>query len=95
MDGWQFRAEQLRLPDGHLTAIPVLLLTGEDPSYDQIVTLKAVGHQEAIRRRRTSDRHPDRVAAGSWTVPFRGRQTGRLTLCLPIRVRISAALCLA
>jgi CheY-like chemotaxis protein len=43
MDGWQFRAEQLRLPDGHLTAIPVLLLTGEDGSDDQIRTLKAVG----------------------------------------------------
>jgi two-component system, OmpR family, alkaline phosphatase synthesis response regulator PhoP len=43
MDGWQFRAEQLRLPDGHLTAIPVLLLTGEDGSDDQITTLKAVG----------------------------------------------------
>ena len=43
MDGWQFRAEQLRLPDGHLTAIPVLLLTGEDRSDDQIRTLKAVG----------------------------------------------------
>jgi len=43
MDGWQFRAEQLRLPDGHLTAIPVLLLTGEDCSDDQLRTLKAVG----------------------------------------------------
>jgi len=43
MDGWQFRAEQLRLPDGHLTAIPVLLLTGEDRPDDQTRTLKAVG----------------------------------------------------
>jgi len=43
MDGWQFRAEQLRLPDGRLTAIPVLLLTGEDRPDDQIRTLKAVG----------------------------------------------------
>jgi len=43
MDGWQFRAEQLRLPDGHLTEIPVLLLTGEDRSDDQIRTLKAAG----------------------------------------------------
>jgi DNA-binding response OmpR family regulator len=43
MDGWQFRAEQLRLPDGHLTAIPVLLLTGEDRPDDQLRTLKAVG----------------------------------------------------
>jgi CheY-like chemotaxis protein len=43
MDGWQFRAEQLRLPDGQLTAIPVLLLTGEDRSDDHARTLKAVG----------------------------------------------------
>ena len=43
MDGWQFRAEHLRLPDGHLTAIPVLLLTGEDRSDDPVRTLKAVG----------------------------------------------------
>lgn len=43
MDGWQFRAEQLRLPDGHLTAIPVLLLTGEDRPDDQVATLQAVG----------------------------------------------------
>ena len=28
MDGWQFRAEQEALPDGHLAAIPVLLVTG-------------------------------------------------------------------
>ena len=43
MDGWQFRAEQLRLPDGHLTAIPVLLLTGEDRPDDQVATLQAAG----------------------------------------------------
>lgn len=43
MDGWEFRAEQLRLPDGRLTAIPVLLLTGEDGSPDQFTQLKAVG----------------------------------------------------
>lgn len=43
MDGWQFRAEQLRLPDGHLTAIPVLVVTGEDRPDDHIRTLKAVG----------------------------------------------------
>jgi CheY-like chemotaxis protein len=52
MNGWQFRAEQLRLPDGHLTAIPVLLLTGEDGAHDQIRTLKAVAssgsHSTAI-----------------------------------------------
>jgi CheY-like chemotaxis protein len=43
MNGWQFRAEQLRLPDGRLTAIPVLLLTGEDGSRDQFATLRPVG----------------------------------------------------
>jgi CheY-like chemotaxis protein len=43
MDGWQFRAKQLRLPDGRLSAIPVLILTGEDRSDDQLATLKAVG----------------------------------------------------
>ena len=43
MDGWQFRAEQLRLPDRLLTVIPVLLLTGEDRSDDQVATLQAVG----------------------------------------------------
>jgi CheY-like chemotaxis protein len=42
MDGWQFRAEQLRLPDGHLTAIPVLVLTGEDGLDDHVGMLKAV-----------------------------------------------------
>ena len=43
MDGWQFRAEQLRLSDGQLTAIPVLLVTGEDRADDQVATLRAVG----------------------------------------------------
>lgn len=43
MNGWQFRAEQLRLPDGHLTAIPVLLLTGEDRPDEHVATLRAVG----------------------------------------------------
>jgi CheY-like chemotaxis protein len=43
MDGWQFRAAQLRLSDGRLTAIPVLLLTGEDRPDDQVATLQAVG----------------------------------------------------
>jgi CheY-like chemotaxis protein len=43
MDGWQFRAEQLRHPDGRLTAIPVLLLTGEDGPPDRFAQLRAVG----------------------------------------------------
>jgi CheY-like chemotaxis protein len=43
MDGWQFRAEQLRLPDGRLTAIPVLLVTGEEGSDDQFTKLQAAG----------------------------------------------------
>jgi CheY-like chemotaxis protein len=43
MDGWQFLAEQQRLPDGHLATIPVLLVTGADDARDHAVTLKAVG----------------------------------------------------
>jgi len=43
MDGWQFRAEQQRLPDGHLAAIPVLLVTGADDAGDHAAKLKAVG----------------------------------------------------
>jgi len=43
MDGWQFRAEQQRLPDGHLATIPVLLVTGADDAPDHAVRLKAVG----------------------------------------------------
>jgi CheY-like chemotaxis protein len=44
MDGWQFRAEQLGLPDRNLTAIPVLLLTAEDRSpEDQVAKLNAAG----------------------------------------------------
>jgi len=43
MDGWQFCAEQQRLPDGHLATIPVLLVTGADDAPDHAVTLKAVG----------------------------------------------------
>jgi len=43
MDGWQFRAEQLRLPNGRLAAIPVLLVTGADSAGDDAATLKAVG----------------------------------------------------
>jgi CheY-like chemotaxis protein len=43
MDGWQFRAEQLRMRDGRLTAVPVLLLTGEDGPRDRFTTLRAAG----------------------------------------------------
>jgi CheY-like chemotaxis protein len=43
MNGWQFLAEQQRLPDGHLATIPVLLVTGADDARDHAVTLKAVG----------------------------------------------------
>jgi CheY-like chemotaxis protein len=43
MDGWQFRAEQQRLEDGRLAAIPVLLVTGADGAGDHATTLKAVG----------------------------------------------------
>ena len=43
MDGWQFRAEQQRLPDGHLSAIPVLLLSGAENANDHAAKLKAVG----------------------------------------------------
>jgi chemosensory pili system protein ChpA (sensor histidine kinase/response regulator) len=43
MDGWQFRAEQQRLPDRRLAAIPVLLLTGAGGAVDHAKTLKAVG----------------------------------------------------
>jgi CheY-like chemotaxis protein len=43
MDGWEFRAEQQRLPDGRLAAIPVLLLTSADGARTHAATLKAVG----------------------------------------------------
>ena len=43
MDGWQFRAEQQRLPDGHLSAIPVLVVSGADEAPDHVATLRAVG----------------------------------------------------
>jgi CheY-like chemotaxis protein len=43
MDGWQFRAEQQRLRDRRLAAIPVLLLSGGDQAVDHVATLKAVG----------------------------------------------------
>lgn len=43
MDGWQFRAEQQRLADERLAAIPVLLVTGADSACVDAATLKAVG----------------------------------------------------
>lgn len=43
MDGWRFCAEQHRLPDRRLAAIPVLLLTGADKTVDHAATLHAVG----------------------------------------------------
>jgi CheY-like chemotaxis protein len=43
MDGWQFCAEQQRLPDGRLASIPVVLVTGADGAAAHRVTLKAVG----------------------------------------------------
>lgn len=43
MDGWQFLAEQQRLPDGELAAIPVLLVTGAEGGRDDARTVKAVG----------------------------------------------------
>jgi len=43
MNGWQFRAEQQRLPDKRLAAIPVLLVTGAGGAVDDAATLKAVG----------------------------------------------------
>lgn len=41
MDGWQFRAEQLDLPDERLAAIPVVLLTADDRVAQHAATLKA------------------------------------------------------
>ena len=43
MDGWQFRAEQQRLADERLAAIPVLLMTGEEDAADHAEKLQAVG----------------------------------------------------
>lgn len=43
MDGWEFCAEQRRLPDGRLASIPVVLVTGADGAAEHRVTLKAVG----------------------------------------------------
>jgi hypothetical protein len=55
-----FRAEQVRLPDVHPTAIRVLVLTAEDGSDDHVGTLKAAPLiKETVRRRRTFESHPD------------------------------------
>jgi CheY-like chemotaxis protein len=43
MDGWEFCAEQQRLPGGHLATIPVLLLTGADGADGHAATLRAAG----------------------------------------------------
>jgi CheY-like chemotaxis protein len=43
MDGWRFRAEQQRLPDGRLASIPVLLVTAAEGAGAHTATLKAVG----------------------------------------------------
>ncbi len=43
MDGWQFRAEQRRLADARLAAIPVLLFTAADPALGIVAALRAVG----------------------------------------------------
>ncbi len=43
MDGWQFRAAQLRLAEPHLVNIPVLLLTGVEDAADQVVKLNVAG----------------------------------------------------
>jgi CheY-like chemotaxis protein len=43
MDGWQFRAEQQRLTNRRLAAIPVLLVTAAEGAADHAATLKAVG----------------------------------------------------
>jgi CheY-like chemotaxis protein len=42
MDGWQFRAEQRRLPP-RLASVPVLVLSSEDDVSDQAAALKAAG----------------------------------------------------
>jgi two-component system, chemotaxis family, chemotaxis protein CheY len=42
MDGWQFCTERERSEDQQLAAIPVLLLTGADPSVDHRAATKAV-----------------------------------------------------
>ena len=43
MDGWEFRAEQLRLQDGRLSHIPVLLATGDERATTVAAKLKAAG----------------------------------------------------
>jgi CheY-like chemotaxis protein len=43
MDGWQFRAEQQRLANERLAAIPVILVTAEDHAVHHAARLRAVG----------------------------------------------------
>ena len=43
VNGWQFRAEQQRLADERLAAIPVLLMTGEEDAAEHAEKLRAVG----------------------------------------------------
>jgi len=43
MDGWQFRAEQQRLTDERLAAIPVLLMTGEEDADEHAEKLRVAG----------------------------------------------------
>ena len=43
MDGWEFRAEQLRLLEPGLVNIPVLILSGADRADQHAATLGAVG----------------------------------------------------
>ncbi len=43
MDGWEFCAEQQRLPDDRLASIPVLLLTAADGAAAHLASLNAAG----------------------------------------------------
>jgi CheY-like chemotaxis protein len=43
MDGWEFRAQQLRLENGQLAAIPVLVVTGADGADGHAAVLKPAG----------------------------------------------------
>ena len=43
VNGWQFRAEQQRLPDERLAAIPVLLMTGEEDADEHAEKLRVAG----------------------------------------------------
>ncbi|MEX2272017.1 MAG: response regulator [Vicinamibacterales bacterium] len=43
MDGWQFRAEQRRLPERRLATIPVVLLTAVEAAQGHATLLQAAG----------------------------------------------------